>query len=150
MIIDKIENLGQYFPINDSLNDIYEFVKKNDLKNIAAGSYNVSEKVSVGISEYTPGQGNNPEAHREYWDLQYCITGRERIDVYPIDMCSGSTGYKPDIEFFSEQRCAPTQVALEEGVFAILMPQDAHAPCKALDSTGNIIRKAVFKIKIGD
>ena len=146
MIYDKIENLNLYFGINEKLEAIAKFIAENDMKAMECGSYDVAEGVKVGIDEYEPGTGGDFEAHREYNDLQYAVCGEEAIDVLPIDFVRNSTGYKPDVEFFTEQTAAATRVALTEGTFAFLAPADTHKP--GIKTGSDKIKKAVFKIKI--
>lgn len=146
MIYDKIENLKLYFGMNPNFEAIAKFVAENDMKTLECGSYEVAEGVKVGISEYEPGTGGDFEAHRDYHDLQYAICGEEAIDVLPIDFAKDSTGYKPDIEFFTAQTAPATRVALTEGTFAFLAPADTHKPC--IKTGADKIKKAVFKIKI--
>ncbi len=146
MIVDKIENLKFYEGTDSRFASIAEFIKNNDMKTMNAGSYEVCDGVTVGISEYEPAAGGDYEAHRCFNDLQYAITGCEAIKVIPTSDAKNPTGYKPDIEFFKDTECAATTIALEEGTFAFLAPQDAHKPC--IKTTSDKIRKAVFKIKI--
>ncbi len=146
MIFDTVNNLKLYSDFNPSFGAIAEFVEKNDLKNIECGSYDVADGIKVSISEYEPATGGNYEAHRDYHDLQLAITGEEAIDVLPIEFARNSTGYKPDIEFFTEQTAAATRVALTENTFVFLAPADTHKPCIKMGT--DKIKKAVFKIKI--
>lgn len=146
MIFDKIENLRQYAGIDERFNAIADFIEKNNLKAIQAGGYEVCDGVKVNISEYEPALGGDYEAHRCFNDLQYAITGGEAIDVIPASEGRESTGYKPDIEFFKEKNCEVSRIALDEGTFAFLAPQDAHKPC--IKTSCDKIRKAVFKIEI--
>lgn len=146
MIFDTAKNLKLYSEFNPAFGAIAEFIEKNDLKVLECGSYDVAEGVKVSISEYEPATGGDFEAHRDYHDLQLAITGEEAIDVLPIEFARNSTGYKPDIEFFTEQTAAATRVALTEGTFAFLAPADTHKPCIKMGT--DKIKKAVFKIKI--
>lgn len=146
MIYDTAKNLRLYSAFNPAFEAIAKFVEKNDLKAMECGSYEVAEGIKVGISEYEPGTGGDFEAHRDYHDLQLAITGEEAIDVLPIEFAKDSTGYKPDIEFFTAQTAAAARVALTEGTFAFLAPADTHKPCIKMGS--DKIKKAVFKIKI--
>lgn len=146
MIFDKIENLRLYAGIDERFNAIADFIEKNNMKAIPAGSYEICSGVKVGISEYDPALGGDYEAHRDFNDLQYAITGGEAIDVIPTSDARESTGYKPDIEFFKEKVCGATRISLDEGTFAFLAPQDAHKPCIKTES--DHIRKAVFKISV--
>lgn len=146
MIYDTAKNLKKYAAFNSAFEAIARFVEENDMKAMECGGYDVAEGIKVGISEYEPANGGDYEAHRDYHDLQYAITGGEYIDVLPIEFAKDSTGYKPDIEFFTSQTSEASRIALEEGTFVFLAPQDTHKPCIRMSS--DKIKKAVFKIKI--
>lgn len=146
MIFDKIENLKLYSGMGESFELIAKFVAENDMKTLACGSYEVGGGIKVSLSEYEPGTGGKFEAHREFHDLQYAITGGETIEVIPTSCGRESGEYQPDIEFFAAQTCESTSVSLEEGTFAFLAPGDAHKPCVKLNS--DKIKKAVFKIPV--
>ncbi len=146
MIYDTVKNLRNYFALNPAFEAIAKFIAENDMKALECGSYEVTEGVKVGIDEYEPGTGGDFEAHREFNDLQYAISGEEYIDVLPIEFVKDSTGYKPDVEFFTSQTAEATRVALVEGSFAFLAPNDTHKP--GIKMGTDKIKKAVFKIKI--
>lgn len=146
MIFDTDKNLRFYAEFNPAFEAIAKFIEENDMKTMECGGYDVAEGIKVGISEYEPNTGGDFEAHRDYHDLQYSIIGEEAIDVLPIEFAKDSTGYKPDIEFFTSQTAAATRVALTEGTFVFLAPQDTHKPCIKIGT--DKIKKAVFKIKI--
>lgn len=146
MIYDTAKNLKLYSAFNPAFDAIAKFIEENDLKNMECGGYDIAEGIKVGISEYEPATGGDYEAHRDYHDLQFAITGEEAIDVLPMEFAKDSTGYKPDIEFFTSQTAAATRVALTEGTFVFLAPDDTHKPCIKMGS--DKIKKAVFKIKI--
>lgn len=146
MIYDTAKKLNLYSSFNPAFAEIAKFLEENDLKSLECGSYDVAEGIKVGISEYEPNTGGDFEAHRDYHDLQLAITGEEAIDVLPLEFAENSTGYKPDIEFFTSQTAAATRVALTEGTFVFLAPADTHKPCIKMGTEK--IKKAVFKIKI--
>ncbi len=146
MIYDTAKNLRLYSAFNPAFEAIADFIEKNSLKDLDCGSYDVAEGIKVNIAEYEPGSGGDYEAHRDYHDLQLAITGEEAIDVLPIEFAENSTGYKPDVEFFTAQTAAASRIALVEGTFAFLAPADTHKPCIKMGT--DKIKKAVFKIKI--
>lgn len=146
MIYDTVKNLRLYSGFNPAFETIAKFIEENDLKTMPCESFDVAEGIRVSIAEYEPNTGGNYEAHRDYHDLQLAITGEEAIDVLPIEFAKDSTGYKPDIEFFTSQTAQATRVALTEGTFAFLAPADTHKPCIKMGT--DKIKKAVFKIKI--
>lgn len=146
MIYDIIENLKQYSGYDKRFENIAEFISSHDMKTIAPGSYDVCEGVKVNISEYEPGTGGDYEFHKCFHDLQYAITGSEIIEVIPSSKGVNNIGYKYDIDFFTDKTCNATKVALDEGTFVFLTPDDAHKPC--IKSNTDTIRKAVFKLEI--
>lgn len=145
MIYDSINNLIKYANVNDSFSGIIDFINSNDMANLK-GSFDVCEGVTVNISEYEPSNNDKFEYHKCFHDLQYAIKGNEIIEVVPTDKGLNPDGYKFDIDFFSDKCCNSTSVALDEGMFVFLTPDDAHKPCIKADS--DTIIKAVFKIKI--
>ncbi len=149
MIYDKIENLSNYLTANSHFEAIIKFLNENNMmKDLECGSYDVGCGVKVSIAEYSPAQGGDFEAHRDYHDLQYAICGGETIEIIPTSCAVDSTGYEPDVEFFKGFTCPKTSVALFEGTFAYLTPDDAHKPCVKADC--EVIKKAVFKIPVKD
>lgn len=146
MIFDTDKNLRYYADFNPAFEAIAKFIEENDMKAMECGGYDVVEGIKVSIAEYEPATGGDYEAHRDFHDLQYAICGEEAIDVLPIEFAKDSTGYKPDIEFFTSQTAVATRVALTEGTFVFLAPQDTHKPCIKMGT--DKIKKAVFKIKI--
>lgn len=145
MIFDKTENLRLYAPMGKAFEVIADFVEKNDLKALECRRHELGDGIFANVSEYCPKAGDMPEAHRDYADLQLMVSGSEIIEVSPLDFCSGSTGYKPDIEFFAEY-LNPTSVTLAEGTFAYLAPRDAHRPC--VNNGCDSVKKIVFKIPL--
>ena len=146
MIFDKIENLRLYSAFNSHFDAMAKFIEENDFAALPCGSYDVGDGVKVSIAEYEPAGNDKFEAHRNVHDGQYAITGDEIIEVVPTSEAAESSGYKPDIEFFTAQNCKSTVVALEADTFVFLAPQDAHKPCVKLAS--DKIKKAVFKIPV--
>ena len=140
MIFDTDKNF------NPAFEAIAKFIEENDMKAMECGGYDVADGIKVSIAEYEPATGGNYECHRVFHDLQYAICGEEAIDVLPIEFAKDSTGYKPDMEFFTSQTAAATRVALTEGTFVFLAPQDTHKPCIKMGTEK--IKKAVFKIKV--
>lgn len=146
MIFDTIKNLGLYYSMDSRFKTAAEFVEKNDLKSMPCGSYDIGDGVKLNLAEYEAGSGGDFEAHRDYHDLQFIVSGGEIIEMIPLEYALNSTGYKPDIEFFTDSSCPATRISLTEGTFGFFAPEDAHRPCIRL--TDGKTKKAVFKIKV--
>ena len=86
------------------------------------------------------------EAHRKYIDIQAVLKGKEIIGYANIDSLKENVPYKEDIVFF-ETPDDYNEVKLQDGMFTVLFPEDAHMPL--LDYNGkNDVVKIVVKIKI--
>lgn len=71
------------------------------------------------------------EAHRKYIDIQYTISGSERIAWRQLKTCKPEirTPYSPekDVEFSTTADTdAVAYLDMQPGVFAVLFPQDGH------------------------
>ncbi|MFY8215094.1 MAG: YhcH/YjgK/YiaL family protein [Chthoniobacterales bacterium] len=89
------------------------------------------------------------ENHSRTVDLQYIIEGVEGIDVAEVGLLGQPTIVKPesDTEKFSPLEGHATRLILESGMFAILMPGEAHRPKVAIGPS-TPIRKLVVKIPV--
>lgn len=87
------------------------------------------------------------EAHRNYIDLQYCISGGELIEWAPLETLT------PKGEFLTEKDyghylapASATSMCMTPGTFGIFFPHDAHMP-KVSDGVNSQTKKIVVKIK---
>ena len=84
MIADRIENLGKYESYESELGAVRAFLLENDPETLAPGRYEINGNVFVNVVAYAPGEAGGFEAHREYSDLQYVVSGDEEIDWIPL------------------------------------------------------------------
>lgn len=165
MIYDNISNLATYKSLSE---DIYQGLKflQNATPDIANGVYEITPKVKAIVSEYEtkPQNVNGYEAHKEYIDIQYLLTGEERIACLPIEWLTETKPYSKecDAALYSADIIPqpsslsphpssfvpqPSYLNLLPGYFAIFYPQDGHMP--QLCVTNPIaVKKVVVKVKI--
>ena len=89
------------------------------------------------------------EAHRQYADIQFILTGRERIFWAPLAALTLVTepyNAEKDIAFFANPASA-TPLQMGPGQFAVFFPEDGHAPGAMWDVVGEV-RKVVVKIRV--
>jgi YhcH/YjgK/YiaL family protein len=149
MIIDKLENAALYASISENLKIGFDFLKNTDLINLESGKYEIAEKnVFALVSEYQSKEHQDcrPEAHRNYADIQYIISGREIIGYATLNNQKVTDEYNKDkdIIFYSGET---TPLILEAGMFAVFFPQDVHRPCMQLDGPEKV-KKVVVKVLI--
>ena len=90
------------------------------------------------------------ESHRAYFDLQYVAQGEELFQVAPVSELTPSMDYDPqrDLLFYREP-ARSSQLLLRARDFAIVSPQEGHAPRRMTAGGPCQVKKIVVKVKVG-
>ncbi len=149
MIADIIENAQDYYKLGENFQKGFEFLKNTDLKKLENGKYEIEgDNVFVSVQDYQtkPESEGKFEAHKKYADIQFIISGEEKIGYTNIRNCTTTTFYDDtnDIVFLEGKG---DFITAHENSFLIFMPQDAHMPCISIDDS-KYVKKAVVKVKI--
>jgi len=150
MIFDSIKNSRLYTGLSAEFRDVFEFINKNDMKDAAAGRYEMKNGVYYLVQEYDtkPEQEGIFEAHRKYIDVQFIISGRELHKYANISAMKDREPYndEKDVILFNGSGFS---FILEKSYFAIYFPEDAHMPNLSAGASAVKNKKAVFKIPFG-
>ena len=147
MIADKFENIETYTGISKALTVGLNLLKEVDFTSVPDGKYFAdSEGVFYMVQSYeTKEQNDTPEAHRKYIDIQYIVSGEEKIGFGNLgEMTEVKANPEGDIWFY---RGPMSYVTLRSGSFGIFFPQDAHAPGMAVNSCAPT-KKVVIKVPV--
>ena len=148
MIYDTLEHAGQYRGLSGNLAKALDYLTGTELETVEAGRVEIDgERVFALFQSYeTKPENDRPEAHRKYIDIQYLIEGEELIGVAPLASMERVAEAAPerDIWFYEGETA---KLPLGGGRFAILFPQDAHAPCIAAGEC-RPVRKVVLKVAV--
>ena len=149
MIIDTLNNGSKYTSLHPLFATAFDFMKENDLANLADGVIEIQEGLKVIVSN---GNGKTRETslqkfecHDKNIDIQVCVNGVETIAWKPREKCESPNGdYNPekDVRFFNNTPDMDFQ--LTNNQFVIFYPTDVHAPMIGEGA----IKKLVFKVKI--
>jgi biofilm protein TabA len=140
-----------YFKNSERWNKAFAFLKDNDLKKLELKRYDIDgNNLFVLVSEYST---KNPEttrfeAHKNYIDIQYVVSGSELIGIAPLasqDAVLQPYDAAKDIEFVSIKKGKMVQA--NPATFFVFFPEDAHMP-GLKEETNAPVRKIVVKIKI--
>ena len=146
MISDKLENAEKYYSMHPAFARAFEYLRTPGLDTLSVGRHDIDGDKMYCLVDDRQGRTKEEavlEAHRQYIDIQYVISGPETFGLKPTASCTDiKTPYKPDIIFYND--VPETWQTLPSGSFAIFMPEDAHAP---LVSDGQV-HKAVIKVLI--
>lgn len=88
------------------------------------------------------------EVHRKFIDIQFLVSGTEKIFFGDIDDFDVKVPYNPekDAEFLQGKMTDSTTLKANE--FAIFFPEDAHKPgCQSLDDSSEVA-KVVVKVPV--
>ena len=151
MIQDTLENAARYEALNPRFAKAFEFLRSVDGTQ-ALGRHVIEEDKLIAIVEsYTtkPLESALFEAHRKFIDIQFLFRGRETILWAPLLLMQEVTRpYEADKDVGKWQLVPDTTaVHLNAGHFAILFPQDAHAPCLQWDQPEQVY-KVVMKVAV--
>lgn len=145
MIKGNISNIENLSNLPDTIINGLNYIKNTNFSSLKDGKIFIDgENMFVNIQTYMTKEDANYEAHRKYADIQYIISGSEKIGVTDYKTCSTVIAYDEvnDIEFLSGNG---NDIILKEGEFLILYPEDAHKPSISI-SESTQVRKAVVKV----
>ena len=149
MIKDELINCETYCSLSNNIKNGFEWLKNTDVKNIPDGRYYIDgENVFANVQTYLTKDDAPFEGHRKYIDIQYMITGAEKIGLAHYKDCETTEKYneEKDIEFLScKSDC--WEEMLKEGEFLIFYPQDAHQPALDLGDKKEV-KKVIVKVAI--
>lgn len=147
MILDHLENADIYRRLSQRFAAGFDYLRKTDFTGLADGRYELIDgEVYAMIQTYQskpPDQGKW-EAHRRHADIQYVISGREQMGIALRSRMQPETEYNcdGDVEFFQG---TGEFVIVEQGTFAVFLPQDVHMPMLAVDHP-RPVKKVVVKV----
>ncbi len=148
MIYDNIKNAQTYANLGPRFRQAFDYLKSTDLASLPVGRIELDgQKMYVMVQEYTSKlkEQGRWEAHRRYVDLQFIVSGKEKMGYASLDRLTLGD-YNPDKDF---QALSGEGVLLPMGPgdFMLLWPQDAHMPGMA-DESPMPVRKVVVKIAV--
>lgn len=150
MIYDIFENRQQYYPCHKAFPMAFEFIAEAVKRDLAPGKYEIDgSNVFAIVQEYTTKpKGEEFEAHRQYIDIQYIVSGQESMECAELKNCQVVTPYD------AQKDCAmhictgvSAQMEFDAGTFAVFFPRDAHKPGFMLNMPGTV-KKIIVKVHV--
>lgn len=149
--INRKEFAISYFRQKERWDKAFIFLKENDLTKMELKRYDIDgNNVYAPVSEYITKDDTAAryEAHRNYIDIQYVISGKEQIGIAPLsDLKETLVPYDAakDIEFMTVNQIKNVPATPDR--FFIFFPNDIHRP-GLKDGENSPVRKVVVKVKI--
>jgi YhcH/YjgK/YiaL family protein len=148
MIFDKLDRHARYVRPGDALGTAFAYLAANQFADTKPGRIDLDGSALYAmVQEYTtkPVEQGHWEAHRRYVDVQYIVSGRERILFAPIDQLQAGD-YVPEKDFLPLTGPGST-LDLTAGFFVVFFPEDAHMPGLAIDLP-EPVKKVVAKVAV--
>jgi len=152
MIIDKLENASEYYSLGKDIERGLKYLQNTDLKSMPCQKHVIDGDVLWANIQQMPTKEPETtpwEIHKTYTDIQYVITGTERMDWANVEYFEGENDYDKQNDYqFGLVKPGGTQGSLivNEGYFVIFTPFDAHKPALKVDKVQDI-KKVIVKVK---
>ena len=149
MLYDSLKHIEFYKGIHPGVYRALEILRDTDFSQLEDKRYEVDgDNLFFFLQSYeTKPDNDTPEAHRKYIDIQFLVSGREKMGVAPLEDMSEEVEARPDGDIWF-YRGPMDYITLTAGDrFAVLWPGDAHAPSIAVNSPAPC-RKCVVKVKV--
>ncbi len=144
-------NLAIYYHKNPKhWEQAFHFLKNANLKSLALGKQELEGKhLFVAVSEYNSKDLNETkyESHKKYIDIQYVISGTEKMGLTTLDkvQLDGSYDEDKDLAFYVSEK--GEYHTATPGNFLVFFPDDVHRPSIKVGESIPV-KKAVVKLLI--
>ncbi len=146
--INKQEFARQYYANKVFWDKAFAFLKEQDLQTLANEKHVIDGDNVYAFVTHNPTKdydSTNWESHQNYIDLQYVISGEEKIGIYPVKNLTVTKPYDAVKDLINYSGEGKIYDASPQGFF-IFFPFDGHRP--NITPGGNKAdKKIVIKIK---
>lgn len=148
MIISTLKDCARVEVLHPALKTLFDYVKSHDLLRAAPGRMELDgDRLFINnmVTQGEPKEKRPIELHKKYIDVHILLEGKETIGWEQFDTP------REEISAYSEEKDialytnnSTTYLDLLPGQFAIIYPEDPHAPMIGKGP----IRKLIAKIKL--
>jgi len=148
MIISTLKDSARVEALSPAFKKLFDYIKTHDLLNVPPGRIELDgNNLFINNMETTgePVEKRPIELHKKYIDVHILLEGKERIgwvELSTIKTVKDPYNEKIDMALYSDP--CTCFVDLLPGQFAVIYPEDPHAP---MIGQGKI-RKLIAKIKL--
>ena len=149
-LTDRRTFAEHYYDHKEVWDKVFVFFKNTDLANLPLGRTELGDNMYVTVSEPSPRDRETTlfEAHQINIDIFYVVSGKEALDVAPLESITVTRPYDAarDVAFgtateFSELISSPDRLI-------IVFPSDAHRPGMKAGNDNTVIRRIVMKFPV--
>lgn len=149
MVIAHLNDSERYASLHPLFKQLFDYVKSHDLSQVPAERITLDgERLFINVADPTLKDAENQvlEVHRRYIDVHFPLTGEEIIGWSPMSVLTTESvnpfNEEDDYAIYEEQ--AQSYHTIHPGEFAIVWPEDAHAPIIGKGTLRKLIAKVLI------
>lgn len=150
MIFSSINALDCSYQYPAAIRTALKWIRDHDIAHVDSGIYELQDRdIYINVQDITtqPAESCFPERHDEYIDIQYVVSGVERMGFIPYTGGETVLQEVPEKDVTIYQNIAGENfVDVPTGCYCIFFPNDIHRPGCASNQPAKV-RKAVVKVK---
>lgn len=149
MVIAHLNDSERYASLHPLFKQLFDYVKSHDLSQVPAERITLDgERLFINVADPTLKDPEDQvlEVHRRYIDVHFPLTGEETIGWSPMSVLTTESvnpfNEEDDYAIYAEQ--AQSYHTIHSGEFAIVWPEDAHAPIIGKGTLRKLIAKVLI------
>jgi biofilm protein TabA len=151
MINIPISRATKYDYLAGALARVYRFLAQDNLAELPIGKLNIEgDDIYAIVQSYQtlPAEQVKFESHEQYIDVQFVLSGQERMGVIARDNLKVLSPYNPakDVTLY-EDPVEYGSLVMNAGDLVVLTPEEAHKP-KCQCGAPQPVIKIVVKVKV--
>lgn len=149
MILAHIEDSERYFSLHPLFKQLFDYVKTHDLSQVPAERITLDgERLFINVADASLKSPEEQvlEVHRRYIDVHFPLSSNEVMGWSPLQglQTESVNPFNEEDDYAVYAETAQTYLTIRPGEFAIVWPEDAHAP---IIGEGKL-RKLIAKVLI--
>jgi len=150
MVLDTLENSALYESLHPRFHKAFHFLRTMPLLSLTAGKHPIhGNDIFALVQEYTTQEyvDQQMEGHKKYIDIQYVISGKEKIGhmLYQGQPVAKPYDLEGDYHLFKQPPAIFS--ILSQGQFMIFFPQHLHLPSLSITNPAPV-KKIVVKVRL--
>ncbi len=131
-------------PIEEAIEAAQTFIDSHSPNFPEDGKYQLNDEVFAMIMRYDTREDKDVpyETHEIMTDIQIVLEGEEYINTRTSEGLTPSTA-KEDLQFYAEKPKEYARAYLTKGTFAVIYPQEAHAPYTQVSNVSKVLKMVV-------
>lgn len=147
MVVADLKNFERYYSLNPYFKEVFEFIKSKNWENEPFEKFILKpDELFVIHANPTLLSKENQvlEYHKKYLDIHILLEGEEIIGHKPLLECTlEKQAFNQEDDFGLFQDTPTSYFCLKPNHFAIVFPEDAHAPIIGEGKVKKLIVKAL-------